>query len=1053
MFIHLHVHSPFSFLDGASSLTNVVKRAAQLDMPSIALTDHNRLSGAVKFIKSARKYGLKPIIGCEVSAKGNFHLTLICKDSIGYQNLCSVLTQAHTENTRGFPVVDLNTLASFKEGLFILSGCRKGLIPTLILNRRFKEAKQVAENYKNIFGKNSFIIEMSESLLPGSMNLNRALLHLAENLNLHTVVTNNVHYVSKKDFKIHDILTCIRTSTKLEDIHPERRLNSENYLKSEAEIKKEYKNCPEALYMTQVIAEQCVCPLNLDSHYFPEFSCPENFKSSNQFLHHLTYRGAQRKYGKITNQIKTRLEEELKVITHLGYADYFLVVWDLIRFATEQKIRYAGRGSAADSAVAHCLGITGVDPIAQNLLFERFMSIERGRKPDIDIDFDARRKDEITAYVYKKYGEEHVASVATYNTFRGRSSVREVGKVIGYSKAEIDTIAKRLHHIHDCRFEDIFKILPELKSLNVPENRLEILAKTASNILGFPKFLGTHLSGIVISKNPINWLSPLEYSAKGHKILQFDKDDTEDLGLTKIDLLSLRTLSAIEDSLQFMRTNSSYNTEENMLHKHNIRDIRSDFDDIPLNDNDTFSRLRLGDTVGIFQLESPAQRGLQSRLGANSIEDIVASVALIRPGPIKGEMVEPYIRRRHGKENITYPDPRLEPILKHTYGVILFQEQVIEIASKFAGFTPGEADNLRRVMTHGRCPNEMEKLGELFIKKAIQMGTTEQIASEIFSCIEGYASYGFCEAHARSFAATAYKTAYLIEHHPAEFYGALLNNQPMGYYPISTLCVEAKKHNVEILGPSINHSYKDIVIEGNKIRMSFRMIKDMKSNIINAILRERKKSKFKSFYNFTKRIKIDVGVLRNLILCGVFDDFGLSRRFLLWQIKHAYAVDNEPRSKSLLQYIRDNDEPRIIDNYPGVADFSLKEKVDFEYQILGTGISAHPMEMHRDRLKKQNFVASHSLSNLRPGDFIKTGGIPIRPHRPPTKSGKTVVFLSLEDEYGLIDVVCFEDVYSKYGKFLFPGKIAPLGIWGPIQKRGNAFSVTAKTVFPLSYVL
>jgi error-prone DNA polymerase len=1097
MFTHLHVHSPYSFLDGASSISGIVERAARLGMHSIAITDHNKLSSAVRFIKAAKKAGIKPIIGCEVTMKGNFHLTLLCKNSTGYKNLCDALTWAHLENMRGFPVVDLDTLASHREGLFVLSGCRRGLISSLILQKRFKEAREVAESYKGIFGQDSFFIEMSESLLPGSMSLNKALSELAADLHLRCVVTNNVHYATREEFQIHDILTCIRTLTKLEDVHPERRLNSENYLKAESEMKEEYKYYPEGLRMTQVIAEQCECPIDLGAPNFPAFAYPKGFNSSKCFLRHLVYQGAERRYGKITSKVTTRLNHELNIICQLGYEDYFLVVWDLVKFAAGQNIRHAGRGSAADSAVAYCLGITDVDPIAQNLLFERFMSLERGEKPDIDVDFDARRRDEVTAYVYKKYGDEHVASVATYNTFQGRSSIRDVGKAMGYSQDEIDIIAKRLPHIPGCMLEEAFKSLPELRSLDIPEKRLKTLIEIAGRLSGFPRFLGTHLGGVVISENPVTWLSPLECSAKGVKILQFDKDDVEDLGLVKIDLLSLRTLGAVEDSLRFIEGNPATGPASNNSGA-NPGDINSgcvnldgakpdavspgdssysrlDYDCIPLDDKATFTRLQSGDTVGVFQLESPAQRGLQARLGADNIEDIVASVALIRPGPIKGDMVEPFIRRRRGEEDISYLDPRLEPILKKTYGVILFQEQVIEIASAIAGFTPGEADNLRRVMTHGRSFDEMAKIGELFIEKAVKSGVTEKTANKIFKCIQGYASYGFCEAHARAFATTAYKTAYLIEHYPAEFYGSILNNQPMGFYPVSTVCVEARSHGVRVFGPSVNHSDKDVVVKDSSIRIPFKMITGMKENAITSIVREREKGgEFRSFHDFTRRVKVDSDVLRNLILCGSFDEFGVSRKSLLWQLKDAYLADNNPQSEALIDRYEVDDAHTAatpgaagvsgtsgasgvhgahVIGPSGVMEFSVGEKVVFEYQILGAGISAHPMEIWRSRLRSREFISSRDLSGVRPGDFVKAGGIPVRPHRPPTRSGRTVVFLSLEDEYGLIDVTCFENVYNKYGKFLFPGKLMPLGVWGQAQKRGNAFSITAKTVFPLSYVL
>jgi len=1037
MFTHLHVHTPYSFLDGASGINDIVSRAAELGMSSLAITDHNNLSATIQFIKQAKKYGIKPIIGSEITMKGGYHLTVLCRNKEGYRNLCNILTQSHLNNPRKSPQVDLNTLETHKSGLIILSGCRRGLIPTLIFQKRFCEAQKIAKKYRDIFGKDSFFIEMSETLLPGSLGLNRSLYELAETLKLSTVATNNVHYANKEDFYVHDILTCIRTHTKLEDVHPERRLNAENYLKSEEEMKEEFKDYPESLYMASFIAEECEYPLELGIPNFPSFCPPKGFASSKEFLRYLVFRGADSRYPKMSGEIKSRLEHELKVIEKLGYEDYFLVVWDLVRFAEKQKIRHAGRGSAADSAVAYCLGITDVDPIAQNLLFERFLSLERGEKPDIDLDFDSRRRDEVTLYVYKKYGEKYVASVATYNTFQGRSAIRDVGKAMGYSPEELDIIAKRLPHIPASMISEAFKTIPELKSINIPERRIKVLIAMAQKISGFPRFLGTHLGGVVISRDPITWFSPMERSAKGVKILQFDKSDVEDLRLVKIDLLSLRTLGVVEDSLSYIKNSSPSN--------------QVNYDAIVLDDKDTFCRLQRGDTVGIFQLESPAQRALQARLGAENIEDIVASVALIRPGPIKGDMVEPFIKRRRGEEDVTYLDPRLEPILKKTYGVILFQEQVIEIASTIAGFTPGQSDNLRRVMSHGRSFAQMQKIGELFVKKAVERGVKEEVASKIFQCIQGYASYGFCEAHARAFGTTAYKTAYLIQHYPAEFFAAILNNEPMGFYPASSICVEAKRHGVKILGPSINRSGRDVTVEDGAIRIPLKMIKGMTGKAIASIIAERVQTGyFDSFSDFERRVKLDIDILRSLILCGAFDEFGISRKTLLWRLKERFMKVDTYQSENLIE-----PDEKSLWNLPNSSssDFSLGEKILFEYQMLGFGVSGHPLEVWRDTLKSKGFVSSKELAQVTPGDFVKVGGIPVRPHRPPTKSGKTVVFLSLEDETGLIDITCFENVYKRYGKFLFPGKLIPLGIWGKVQKRGRAYSIVARSVFPLSHVL
>lgn len=1036
MFTHLHVHTPYSFLDGASKIDRIVARAKELGMSSMAITDHNNLSAAVRFVKTAGAFGIKPIIGCELTLENDHHLTVLCRNKEGYGNLCAILTEAHMKNPRGSPKTQMETLRVHKEGLIALTGCRRGLVPSLILQKRFDEAQKSIEIYESIFGKEWLFVELSETLLPGSGGLNKALSELAHVRRLGLVATNNVHYLSKDDFPVHDVLTCVRTLTKLDEVHPERRLNAENYFKSPGEMMAEFKDYPDALQMTLEIAGKCQVPLELGKPNFPKFMPPSGFASSKQFLKHLVFQGAHRRYAKVDGTVRDRLEHELGIIEKLGYEDYFLVVWDLVEFAQKRGIRHAGRGSAADSAVAYCLQITDVDPVAHNLLFERFLSVERGEKPDIDVDFDSRRRDEVTAYVYEKYGKDHVASVATYNTFQGRSAIRDLGKAIGYSTEQLDLIAKRLPYLPASGITQAFEKVPELKALGISPGKLKTLLDVAEKVTDLPRFLSTHLGGVVISNDSITCLGPVQLAAKGVPILQFDKDDVEDLGLVKIDLLSLRTLGAVEDCLSYLGDSSPV-----------------DYEAIPFNDPDTFESLRRGDTVGVFQLESSAQRALQARLGADNIEDIVASVALIRPGPIKGNMVEPFIKRRHGLEDVVYLEPRLEPILKKTYGVILFQEQVIEIASVIANFSPGEADRLRRVMTHQRSGEEMEKLGHLFIEKAAETGASRETALRIFESIKGYASYGFCEAHARAFGTTAYKTAYLVQHYPAQFFAGILNNQPMGFYPASTVSLEAKRHGVSVRGVSVNRSEKDVTVVNGEIVLPFKMVKGMSDKAIEAILSERKSGAFSSLEDFVRRVRVDSDILRSLILCGAFDDLGFSRKYLLWELPHVLSGEQEVQSERLLQgNSAPGSGPGSVPGWVTAGEFSLAEKVRFEYEVLGLGVSAHPMELCRQSLRERDFVGSADLSRVPPGEFVKVGGIPVRPHRPPTRSGKTVVFLSLEDENGLVDVTCFENVYKKYGKFLFPGEIIPLGIWGQVQKRGNAFSVNARTVFPLSYV-
>ena len=1035
-FVHLHVHSPFSFLDGASHIYSLLEKAAILEMDYLAITDHMSLSGAVRFTREALKRGIKPVLGAELTLDNGHHLTVLCRNETGYRNLCRILTESHLQSERRSPHASTDCLIRYKDGLIVLSGCRRGEIPWLILRKRFSEAKAVCEKFLGAFGRDSFYLEMSESFLPGSSGLNKALEELAGDLKIGVVATNNVHYANKEDFSVHDVLTCIRTLARISQVNPERRLNAENYLKSSGEMAEEFRDYPHALETARRIAEECDFTLPLGRPNFPSFPVPRGMSSA-EYLRKLVYDGALERYGKISGDISRRLDGELHVIHKLGYEDYFLVVWDLVEFARKNGIRHAGRGSAADSAVAYCLGITDVDAIGQGLLFERFLSLERGEKPDIDVDFDSRRRDEVTKYAYERYGEDHVACVATYNTFQARAAIREAGKVLEFPLESIDLLAKRLPHMSAQDVETALDSVPELRSLNLPREKVRGLVSIAKKLSDLPRHLGTHLGGIVISRDPITCISPLQTAAKGVTIVPFDKDDVEELGLVKIDLLCLRTLGAVGDALESISTGRCSQGQRPL-----------DYLGIPLNDAATYARLRKGETVGIFQLESPAQRALQTRLGADNIEDIVCSVALIRPGPIKGDMVSPFISRRRGLEPVTYLDSRLEPILKKTYGVILFQEQVIEIATAIGGFTPGEADNLRKVMTHKRSEAEMAEMGELFVRRAVNRGTSPEVARAIFQKMLGYASYGFCEAHARAFATTAYKTAYLVEHYPAEFFAAILNNEPMGFYPVSTICLEARRRGIGILGPSVNKSFENVTVEGGNIRLSLKMVKDMPSSLANSVVKSRSnQGEFKSLRDFVERTGAQKDVLRSLILAGAFDELGLPRKGLLWNLEKTLALEKATRAAG-------NVTMPLLDEIEATGnDFTLAEKIAFEYEILGTGVSGHPAEIWRPLLNRKGYKSSRELKETRPGAPVKVAGIPVRPHRPPTRSGKTVVFLSLEDETGLTDVTVFEDVYHKYGKYLFPGELIPLAVWGKLQKRGEGLSVLAKCIIPLSYVL
>ncbi len=1069
-FVHLHVHSPFSFLDGASDLQQMVSRAAELGMPAMALTDHDNVCAAVEFNQLAMALGLKPIQGVEATVEDGGHLTLLARGPQGYAAICRALSCAHLDNVRLKPALDLAAIPQESRGEVIaLTGCRRGYIPKAILAQDYRGALTFGRRLVDRFGSDSVFIELEGVRMPGSRQLNERLVDLAGELGVGYVVTNNVHYLDPGDFPTHDLLTCVRTLTRLDDVHPERRLNADNYLKSGAEMAQSLWSLPmrvaeQALQASVEIAARCAPAITLGKRRYPNFD-PGTGESAEQALRRLTYAGARERYSRVTNRIRERIEHELDIICKLGYADYFLLVWDVVAFARSKRIRCAGRGSAADSAVAYCLHITDVDSIRRGLLFERFMSLERAEMPDIDVDFDARYRDDVTAYVYRRYGRDHVATVATYNTFHARSAVRDLGKAMGFDPAEIDAVAKRLPMMEATKVEAAFEQVPELRDSGLPVAKFRQLCAACTAVAGFPRHLSTHLGGVVISREPLTQVTPLQMAAKGVVVTQFDKIGVEDLGLVKLDLLSLRTLGAVDDALLGINSRTTHGEE-----------LR--YDRIPDGDPATYAMLGRGQTIGAFQLESPAQRALQARLGADTFEDIVASVALIRPGPIKGNMVEPFIARRKGVEEVTYIHPALRPILEKTYGVVLFQEQVIEIAMVVAGFSPGEADRLRRVMTHGRSREEMDDIGRFFVAKAVAKGVSAEVAETLFTYMAGYASYGFCEAHAAAFADIAYKTAYLLSHHPAHFFAAILSHQPMGYYPPHVLCVEARRRGVGVLPPDVNRSGADFSVEavGGKdgagdqplaIRVGLRRVKGISETALAGILAAREAGTYVDLADFLHRTVprgVDITTAENLILAGGCDSFapGGNRRQLLWR---AGRLLQDARAGELPLFRDGVSKPATGDKLPatagaqgdsgGIPGFSPWEKLIHQYNVLGFTTGPHPMSFYRRRLKALGYLDSGSLARRRinSGARVRVAGVMIRPHRPPTRSGKTIVFLSLEDEFGLADVTVFESVYDRCGKHIFRDVVPPLAVEGRLQRRGRAVSIVAEQVRPLSEVL
>ncbi len=1022
MFVHLHVHSPYSFLDGAAPIQGLLEQAALWNMPAVALTDHNNLSGAVEFHKTALSLGIKPIQGAEITLTDGTHLTLLAENEAGYSSLCRILTAGYSYETERRPVqsrsgrdclVPWQVLQENAGNIIALSGCHRSAVSQALLRKDYPRAKREALRLREIFGRGQVYLELINTFLPFTKQLLGQMFQLSQELHIPLAATNNVHYLTKSDLPLHDLLVCTRTKSTLSDLDPERPLNGENYFASPTEMKARFAAFPQAVENTLQIAERCSPALNLKQNLFPRFFPEEDPTKAIRVLTELTWAGARRRYSKITAPLRHRIEHELSIIEQLNVADYFLTVWDLIQHAQKQKIRYAGRGSAADSVVVYCLEITNVDAFARGLLFERFLSLERAQKPDIDIDFDARYRDQMADYVYQRYGPERVASVCMFQTYHARSALRDLGRAFGYSQLELAALTKNITTIPADGIRALITKLPELKNHPLHGEKYAQLIDYCAAINRFPRQIGTHLGGLVVSDRPVTDVTPLQPSPKGVLITQFDKHTIEDLGLIKIDLLSLRTLSAVAD-VEKSRPELKYNR-------------------IPADDEATYARLQKGDTVGVFQLESPAQRNLQSRLQADRFEDIVASVALIRPGPIKGNMVDPFLARRHGKEEITYIHPKLEKILAPTYGVVLYQEQVIEIATEMAGFTPGEADRLRKVMSKFRSQEEMDHIGAEFIKKAVARGIKQDVAETIFSYIVGYAGYGFCEAHAAAFADTAYRTAYLIEHYPAQFYAELLNQQPMGFYPPNTLCVQARLRGIEILPLQINMSEVDFTATTKAIRIGLKQVQGMEKAFLDSIIKARRAAPFTSVHDFIYRTNVSKDVAENLILAGAFDWFSKNRRALLWDLPRWYQA----KKGSLFL--------EISPSRHKIEDFDPFGRWLREYNVLGLTAQGHILNFFRPQLPQRVLTAAEAAQRTQ-GTQVQVAGLVIRPHRPPTRSGRTVVFLTLEDETGLLDVTIFENIYRKYGQVIYDNPL--LLITGEISRRDpkQIASINAKKI-------
>ena len=1016
-YVELHTHSNFSFLDGASHPEDLIERAAQLGYHALAITDHNGFYGIVRFHQAAVAKGIKPIFGAEITLPNGHHLVLLVKNAVGYANLSQMLSEAHLQNKKHEAQVTDDTLQKYTNGLIALSGCTLGAVPSALLKNDNNKASRIASRYRELFGPDDFYLELQHHNLPVHEFLCERLTSLGRKLSIPTVATNNVHYTTPDKRRLQDLLTCIKNHTTLDAADTLLYPNAERYLKAPSLMTRRFRCYPDAIANSVAIAERCNFSLEQLNSSLPDFPPPRG-DTTHSYLRRLTYDGARVRYEDMDTEVFRQLEHELHIIEKLELSGYFLIVWDITRFCREQGILCQGRGSAANSAVSYCLGITAVDPIRLKLLFERFVSEERTEPPDIDIDIANNRREEVIQYVYNKYSRQHAAMVCEVISYRGRSAVRDVGKALGFSLDEVDKLAKLLDHYS--RGDEIDAQIVDA-GFNRHDRRVRLLVELCTQIVRFPRHLGIHVGGMIITKRPLSHIVPIENAAMPDRsVIQWDKDDVEAARFVKIDLLGLGMLSLLDIAFKLIKKN---------------RGVTIDPARLSYDDPRVYDLICQADTVGVFQVESRAQMNTLPRHKPRRFYDLVVEVALIRPGPIQGDMVHPYLRRRNGEEPITYPHRCLEPILERTLGIPLFQEQGMQVAIAAAGFTPSEADELRRAMGHKRSHEKMEALSQRLINGMIQKGIPHKAALRIFDQLAAFADFGFAESHAASFALLVYVSAYLKVYYPQEFYCSLLNSQPMGFYNPSTVVYEAQRRGIKFIPVDVSKSQWDCTVEGDQIRLGFCQVKSLGKAAKELIEPELAKGPFVSIEDFMHRTKLNQGALEQLAMIGAFKCFGCTRRQALWEI---LSPVNEERDE--LSITIDEQGEQLLN------DMTTIETLVSDFKGLDLSTLPHLMSMMRESLQARGIASAADLRELPSKRTIATAGVVIIRQRPMTAKG--FMFITLEDETGFSNIVVKPHVLKRFRKVIVRSRA--LLVKGTLEKKDGVVNVIGVHFEPLT---
>ena len=1039
-FVHLHVHSQFSFMDGAAPLPALVERAVELEMPVLALTDHQGLSGAIRFYQACTKVGIVPIIGCEVvvetaglmgeeadlpperrlvlpasvgfgRASGvGYHLTLLCRDFTGYRNLCRLLSRTHLRGPLEPSIVTLADLERFSEGLIGLSGCVHGEAASAMRACVPGRARSALVRLALCFAAGDFYVELTHPLTSDGPRLVGGLVALAEELSLPVVATNDVHYLRPADHRLHDVLSA--TGARMALPGPFDRPNAELWLKPAAEMRRLFEGLPRACDATLEIAAKCRLELPLGKFHFPAADIP-HAETPYSMLAKESWRGLERRYAPMTPEAMSRLQHELSLIDSMGFSEYFLVVKEIVDHARSCGIRYSGRGSAGDSIVTYALGITDADPIAHDLLFERFLNPERRQMPDIDVDFDSARRDEIIDFIYERFGREHVAMVATVNTMTARSAVRVVARSFGLPIDEVNRLSRHLPWVSARKLREVLATYPECVHHPLrDERRWGMLLDLAEQLDHCPMHLGTHLGGFIITSDPIASWTPLQWAAKGTVVSQYDKDDIEALGLVKMDILGLRMHSAISDAVELAR-------------KRVGQDAVPEPFDLPKDDPLVYEHIARADSVGMFQLESSGQRNLSTRLKSSTFEDIIAQISLFRPGPLEAEMITPFIRRRHGLEPVVVPHPGMATVLADSYGVIIYQEQVLLVAREVAGFDLAEGDSLRRAMTKGRSREEMERIRGHFLERALARGVSPQAAEEVFRQLEGFAAYGFNKAHAACFAVVSYASAWLRTYFPAEFAAAIMNNEPMGFYTGRLVVNDARRHGIEVLGPHVNASGARYTAEkgGRAVRVGLRDVHRMTARLLTAIEAEQAVRPFRDLADFLRRTRAESPAAESLIRIGALDGLGITEQgrpptrdellALLPELKAVLAREGVAGDDTLCLAPAPTSP---AEDPTHVSGWSAARRISAELELTGLSLTAHPLELAEHDLISRGVTWARDLAALPDRTQVRVVGVRERAQTPRTRSGNRTCFLTLEDATGLLDVVVFSDALQRAGE-------------------------------------